>query len=174
MLGNEKLPDQKDLVQEINPEIRVDSITKAFELCLSLLSTMFGYGTKNTASRMDKSRPRQSMLGSDKMQCRSLISSVQRQKAILGIFVKTILWFSNTFQGTNWNVDEEITVSFDDSYVTDRQSEMESKQADALSFREIPKLTIWYLMDRYNLSEDEAVKLYNEGNLEDTDDETED
>ncbi len=30
MLGNEKLPDQKDLVQEINPEIRVDSITKAF------------------------------------------------------------------------------------------------------------------------------------------------
>ena len=46
MLGNEKLPDQKDLVQEINPEIRVDSITKAFELCLSLLSTMFGYGTK--------------------------------------------------------------------------------------------------------------------------------
>lgn len=87
---------------------------------------------------------------------------------------KAILWFSNTFQGTNWNVDEEITVSFDDSYVTDRQSEMESKRADALSFREIPKLTIWYLMDRYNLSEDEAVKLYNEGNLEDTDDETED
>lgn len=42
LLGGEKLPDQKELVQEINPEIRVDSITKSFELCLSLLSSMFG------------------------------------------------------------------------------------------------------------------------------------
>lgn len=88
---------------------------------------------------------------------------------------KAVLWFSNTFQGTNWNLDEEITVDFDDSYVTDRQSELESKRADALSFREIPALTIWYLMDRYQLSEKEATKYYREGQADpDADNETED
>jgi len=54
---------------------------------------------------------------------------------------------------------------FDDSYVTDRQSELESKRADALSFREIPALTIWYLMDRYQLSEKEATNITGRGRL---------
>lgn len=66
-------------------------------------------------------------------------------------------------------------MDFDDSYVTDRQSELESKRADALSFREIPALTIWYLMDRYQLSEEEATKYYREGQADsDADNETED
>lgn len=174
MLGNEKLPDQKDLVQEINPEIRVDSITKAFELCLSLLSTMFGYGTKKYSFENGQIKTATEYAGERQDAMQELNKQRAEAESYIRDICKAILWFSNTFQGTNWNVDEEITVSFDDSYVTDRQSEMESKRADALSFREIPKLTIWYLMDRYNLSEDEAVKLYNEGNLEDTDDETED
>ena len=174
MLGNVKLPDQKDLVQEINPEIRVDSITKAFELCLSLLSTMFGYGTKKYSFENGQIKTATEYAGERQDAMQELNKQRAEAESYIRDICKAILWFSNTFQGTNWNVDEEITVSFDDSYVTDRQSEMESKRADALSFREIPKLTIWYLMDRYNLSEDEAVKLYNEGNLEDTDDETED
>ena len=37
---------KKSLVQEYNPEIRIDQITKVFETCLSLLSMSFGYGTK--------------------------------------------------------------------------------------------------------------------------------
>ena len=41
-----KLPDEKSLIQEYNPEIRVEEITKAFELVLSLLSISFGYGSK--------------------------------------------------------------------------------------------------------------------------------
>lgn len=47
MLG-QKLPGKDDqrLVQEYNPVIRVDDLTKTFELLLSLLSLMFGYGTK--------------------------------------------------------------------------------------------------------------------------------
>ena len=161
MLGNEKLPDQKDLVQEINPEIRVDSITKAFELCLSLLSTIFGYGTKKYSFENGQIKTATEYAGERQDAMQELNKQRTEAEGYIRDICKAILWFSNTFQGTNWNVDEEITVSFDDSYVTDRQSEMESKRADALSFREIPKLTIWYLMDRYNLSEDEAVKLYN-------------
>ena len=38
--------EEKGMIQEYNPEIRVEQITKAFELALSLLSMSFGYGTK--------------------------------------------------------------------------------------------------------------------------------
>lgn len=141
---------------------------------LSLLSTMFGYGTKKYSFENGQIKTATEYAGERQDAMQELNKQRAEAESYIRDICKAILWFSNTFQGTNWNVDEEITVSFDDSYVTDRQSEMESKRADALSFREIPKLTIWYLMDRYNLSEDEAVKLYNEGNLEDTDDETED
>ena len=48
LLGQDggKLAEEKTLVQEYNPIIRIDEITKAFELVLSLLSMSFGYGTK--------------------------------------------------------------------------------------------------------------------------------
>ena len=46
ILLGEKLPDQKSLIQEYNPEIRTGQIREAMELALSLLSMMFGYGTK--------------------------------------------------------------------------------------------------------------------------------
>ena len=52
-------------------------------------------------------------------------------------------------------------MDFDDSYITDREAELERKRNDALSF-DIPKLTVWYLMDAYSLTEEEAQKLVDE------------
>ena len=175
LLGGEKLPDQKELVQEINPEIRVDSITKSFELCLSLLSSMFGYGTKKYSFENGQIKTATEYAGERQDAMQELNKQRTEAENYVRDICKAVLWFSNTFQGTGWDLDEEITVDFDDSYVTDRQSELESKRADALSFREIPMLTIWYLMDRYQLSEKEATKYYQEGQADpDTDDETED
>lgn len=175
MLGGEKLPGQKDLVQEINPEIRVDSITKSFELVLSLLSMMFGYGTKKYSFENGQIKTATEYAGERQDSMQEL--NKQRSEAVQYIIdiCKAVLWFSNTFQGKSWNLDDEITVDFDDSYITDHQSEMEGKRADALSFSQIPKLTIWYLMDRYNLSEKEALKIYQEGQVDlDGENETED
>lgn len=166
MLGGERTPSQKELVQEYNPVIRIDDITKTFELCLSLLSTMFGYGTKKYTFENGQIKTATEYAGErqDSMQ------ELNKQRAaaidyITGI-CRAVLWFSNTFHGTAWNLDEEITVDFDDSYVTDHQSELESKRTDALSFQQIPRLTIWYLMDKYNLSEEEAEKMYQEGQVD--------
>ena len=58
----------------------------------------------------------------------------------------------------HWNLEEEVTVTYDDSYVIDKETERERKRTDALSF-DIPELKIWYLMDAYNLTEGEAKKL---------------
>ena len=159
-------------MQEINPEIRVDSITKSFELCLSLLSTMFGYGTKKYSFENGQIKTATEYAGERQDAMQELNKQRTEAENYVRDICRAVLWFSNTFQGTGWDLDEEITVDFDDSYVTDRQSELESKRADALSFREIPMLTIWYLMDRYQLSEEEATKYYREGQADpDADDE---
>ena len=53
---------------------------------------------------------------------------------------------------------EVLSIEFDDSYIIDKETELERKRNDALSF-DIPKLTVWYLMDAYNISEEEATAM---------------
>ena len=71
------------------------------------------------------------------------------------------MWFANTFQNKSFDLNQEILVDFDDSYIIDREAELERKRNDALSF-DIPKLTVWYLMEAYSLTEEEAQKLVDE------------
>lgn len=166
LIGEGKTHDQKEYVQEYNPEIRIDSITKSFELVLSLLSTMFGYGTKKYSFENGQIKTATEYAGERQDAMQEL--NKQRSESVRYItdICKAVLWYANTFQGMSWNLEEEITVDFDDSYVTDHQSELESKRADALSFQQIPKLTIWYIMDKYNLTEEEAIKIYQEGQID--------
>ena len=163
VLVGEKLPDPQDeaLIQEYNPEIRIDQITKAFELALSLLSMSFGYGTKKYSFENGQITTATEYMGERQDQMQEL--NRQRQEAIRYIqdICRAVMWFANTFQGKSFTLDQEILVDFDDSYITDREAELERKRNDALSF-DIPKLTIWYLMEAYSLTEDEATELVKE------------
>ena len=163
VLVGEKLPDPQDeaLIQEYNPEIRIDQITKAFELALSLLSMSFGYGTKKYSFENGQITTATEYVGERQDQMQEL--NLQRQEAIRYIqdICKAVMWFANTFQGKAFNLEQEILVDFDDSYITDKEAELERKRNDALSF-DIPKLTVWYLMDAYSLTEEEATKLVKE------------
>lgn len=163
VLVGEKLPDPQDeaLIQEYNPEIRIDQITKAFELALSLLSMSFGYGTKKYSFENGQITTATEYVGERQDQMQEL--NRQRQEAIRYIqdICKAVMWFANTFQGKAFNLEQEILVDFDDSYITDKEAELERKRNDALSF-DIPKLSVWYLMDAYSLTEEEATKLVKE------------
>ena len=55
-------------------------------------------------------------------------------------------------------MEEVLSIEFDDSYIEDKVTKLESMRADALSFPEVPILKEWYLKEKYNLSEDEAKK----------------
>lgn len=158
LLGQDKLPDKKELVIEYNPEIRIEAVTKAFELALSLLSMMFGYGTKKYSFENGQITTATEYIGERQDQMQEL--NRQRQEAIRYIhdICRAVMWFSNTFHGTTFNVDADINVDFDDSYITDKEAELERVRNDALSF-DIPELVIWYLMDAYNLTEEAAIKL---------------
>ena len=160
VLIGEKLPDpqEKALIQEYNPEIRIEPVTKSFELALSLLSMSFGYGTKKYSFENGQITTATEYVGERQDQMQEL--NRQRQEAIRYIqdICRAVMWFADTFQGKAFNLDQEILVDFDDSYITDREAELERKRNDALAF-DIPDLTVWYLMDAYSLSEEEARKL---------------
>lgn len=151
----EKLPDEKGMIQEYNPEIRIDQVTKAFELALSLLSMSFGYGTKKYSFENGQITTATEYVGERQDQMQEL--NRQRQEAIRYIqdICRAVMWFANTFHGKAFNLEQEILVDFDDSYITDREAELERKRNDALAF-DIPELTVWYLMDAYSITEEEA------------------
>ena len=71
------------------------------------------------------------------------------------------MWFANTFHGESHSLEEALSIEFDDSYVEDKQSKLESMRADALSFGEVTILKVWYLMEKYNLTEEDAKKYIN-------------
>jgi len=169
-LGEEKLPDTNSLIKEYNPDIRVDTITKTFELCLSLFSLQFGFGSKKYTFENGQIQTATQYIGERQDSMQEL--NKQRKEAIdyISHIVKAMMWFSNTFCGTSYDMNSEICVDFDDSYIEDKNMRMENMRNDATSFSDIPEFTIKYIMERLNVEREEAVKIY-EGKEEQEDDE---
>jgi len=169
ILLGEKLPTQDSLIYEYNPELRIDAITKIFETCLSLLSMSFGYGTKKYTFENGQIKTASEYIG-ERQDCMQELNK-QRGMAVQYItdIVHAIIWFSNTFNGMSWVDPEEIRVEFDDSYIEDKVSKLESMRNDALQFPEIPQIKMWYLMEKYNLSEEEAAELVGQELTDDDD-----
>ena len=169
MLG-EKLPDEKSLVQEYNPEIRVDQITKAFELVLSLISMSFGYGSKKYTFENGQIKTATEYIGTKQDSMQELNKQRKQASDYIEDIIHAAMWFSNQFSGTSYNVDEALSIEFDDSYVEDKQTKLEAMRADAVTFQDIPWLTFMYIKTKYNLSDEEAQKYINEGKVTENDD----
>lgn len=158
ILLGEKLPQQDVLIQEYNPEIRVEQITKAFELVLSLLSMSFGYGTKKYTFENGKITTATEYIGEKQDAMQELNKQRKNATDYIEDIIHAAMWFANSFQGKAYNTEEKLSVEFDDSYIEDKQAKLESMRADALSFAEVPILKVWYLMEKYNLPEEDAKK----------------
>ena len=159
ILLGEKLPDEKNLVQEYNPELRVQALTEIFELVLSLISMQFGYGTKKYSFENGQIKTATEYIGEKQDEMQELNKQRKQATEYISGLIKAAIWFSNTFQGTSYNLDENLVIEFDDSYVEDKAAKLERLRTDALSFPEIKELTVWYLKDAYQLSEEEAKEL---------------
>lgn len=155
----EKLPEAKSIIQEYNPQIRVDEITKSFELCLSLFSMTFGFGSKKYTFENGQIKTATEYIGERQDAMQEL--NKQRKEAvdyITGI-IRAVLWFSNTFLETSYDIGKEVCIDFDDSYIEDKTTRMNNMRADAMSFSEIPEFMIRYLMMSLNIERDEAEKI---------------
>ena len=136
----------------------VDQIAKVFELVLSLISLSFGYGTKKYTFENGKITTATEYIGTKQDSMQELNKQRKQATDYITDIIHAAMWFSNTFCGTGYNVEETLSIEFDDSYIEDKQAKLETMRSDALSF-DIPKLTVWYLMEAYNLPEEEAEKL---------------
>lgn len=167
MLLGEKLPDQDTLYKEYNPEVRIQVIKDTFETCLSLLSMSFGYGTKRYTFENGQIKTATEYIGEKQ----DVLQELNKQRAEAETYIKdmirAVIWFSNHFKDTDWNVDEDICIEFDDSYVNDRQSEIENMRMDAIQFANVPEFTVQYVMLRLNCEREEAIKyIQSDMNLE--------
>lgn len=163
VLLGDKLPQDKTLYQEYNPEIRVEQITKTFELALSLLSMMFGYGTKKYSFENGQIKTATEYSGERQDMLQELNRQRQETTRYIQDIVKAILWFANTFQGSDWDTEAEVNIEFDDSYITDKAAELEQMRSDAVSFSDIPIFRVRYIMERLNCDEEQARAYIAEG-----------
>lgn len=172
VLLGERLPEQDSIIKEYNPEIRVDQITKAFELVLSLLSMQFGYGSKKYTFENGQIKTATEYIGTKQDSMQELNKQRKQATDYIEDIIHAAMWFSNQFSETNYNLNEVLSIEFDDSYVEDKQAKLEAMRADALSFPEVPILKVWYMMEKYNIPEDEAKKYmqYTDEPIDDVDD----
>ena len=134
---------------------------------------MFGFGTKQYKFENGQIQTATQYIGERQDAMKSL--NRQRKEStdyICGI-VRAIEWFANTFQGTAYDLDAEICIDFDDSYIEDKNTLMDSMKMDATMFSDIPEFTVRYIMKRLNLSREEAMKVY-EGKIIEEEEEQED
>ena len=153
------LPEQDTLIQEINPEIRIDDITKTFELVLSLLSLKFGYGSRKYSFENGQIKTATEYIGTKQDSMQELNKQRQNLTDYIEDTIRALLWFSNAFNQTKYDIESEVRIGYDDSFIVDRQSELEAMRQDAQVFG-LPKLVIHYLKEKYNLSDEEALAWY--------------
>lgn len=153
------LPEEGSLIQEVNPEIRIDDITKALELALSLLPPKFGYGSRKYSFENGQIKTATEYIGTKQDSMQELNKQRQNLTDYIEDTIRALLWFSNAFNKTQYALNSKVTIGYDDSFIIDRQSELEAMRQDAQTFG-LPKLVIHYLKEKYNLSDDEALAWY--------------
>lgn len=168
VLLGEKLPSQKDLIQEYNPSIRIEELTKTIELLLSLLSMMFGYGTKKYSFENGNITTATEYIGERQDQMQELNRQRKEATDYIRDICRAVMWFENTFHGKAYSLDNEIMIDFNDSYITDKESELERKRNDAITF-EITELLEWYLQEAYNVTPEEAKGMITQRDAEEQD-----
>lgn len=156
----EKLPAQDSLIKEYNPEIRIDKIKDTFEFCLSLLSMMFGFGTKKYQFENGQIQTATQYIGERQDSMQELNKQRKESVDYISNIIRAVMWFSNTFNGTNFDTEAEICINFDDSYIEDKNMKIEGMRQDAQAFSDIPEFTIRFIMERLNVDREEAVKIY--------------
>lgn len=156
-MGEGKLPEEKELVYEYNPKIRIEEIEKTFELALSLVSMTFGYGMRRYSFQNGRVQTATEYSGERQDSLQELNMQRDGAKKYISEIIAAIRWFlsigSNFIEST-----DEIVIEFDDSYIIDTEAELEHMRADALSFPHAPAFLEKYIERRFNLQEGEGKK----------------
>lgn len=118
----------------------------------------FGYGTKKYSFENGQIKTATEYIGERQDAMQELNRQRYEATQYITAICRAIMWFSNTFHGTAWNLESAICIQFDDSYITDKQTELETMRADAISFPQVQEFLVQYVMMRLNCEREEALK----------------
>jgi A118 family predicted phage portal protein len=128
-VGDSDLDEQK-LIQEFNPTLRVDENKNGIQGQLDYLSFKCGLGTKHYQFNAGSVVTATQYMG-DKQE---LIQNASKHYIIveqaLQDIVRAVLWCGKEILGQPVNPDTQVTVTFDDSYIIDKESERLRDQAE--------------------------------------------
>ena len=158
-VGRDKLPDEKSLYQEYNPEIRVSELRDAMEFALSNLSMMFGYGTRKYTFEQGQIQTASQYIGERQDQMQEVNKQRAESEAYIADLCRAVAYFYS-ISNSVITVDD-VSVDFDDSYVEDKTSKAKQAREDYLAFN-IPFFLEKYLSKAYNLSKDEISEIVGE------------
>lgn len=129
-INSSEVDDEKQLIQEFNPSLRVTENRDGVQAQLDYLSFKCGFGTKHYQFNSGTILTATQYAG-DKQE---LVQNASKhyivvEQAIQGI-VRAILWAGKYILGEPVNPDAEITITFDDGYIIDKESERERDRQD--------------------------------------------
>lgn len=124
---------KRNPVHEFNPSLRVEENRTGIQAQLDYLSFKCGLGTKHY--QFNGTTGREAVTATQYVGDRQdLVQNASKHyiviTAALTSLVKSILWLGKEIIGAPVNPDAKISISFDDSYVIDKESERERDRAD--------------------------------------------
>ena len=153
----DKLPQADTLIHTEQPDIRAEKFREVIELLLDMLSVKFGYGTKKYSFKDGGLQTATQYIGERQDMMQELNKQRYESTQYIKGIVRAILWASNTFKGTNYNIDDEITIEYADSYIENKADRLESYRQDALNGLGGGYTRKLYLKEKYNLTDEEAA-----------------
>lgn len=154
----DKLPQADTLIHTEQPDIRAEKFREVIELLLDMLSVKFGYGTKKYSFKDGGLQTATQYIGERQDMMQELNKQRYESTQYIKGIVRAILWASNTFKGTNYNIDDEVTIEYDDSYIENKADRLESYRQDALNGLGGGYTRKLYLKEKYNLTDEEAAQ----------------
>lgn len=152
----ERLPQADSLIKSEAPEIRVEEFKATIEMLLGLISMKFGYGTKKYSFENAQITTAAQYIGERQDMLQELNKQRAQARQYIEEIIRAALWFDNEFRGASHDIDTEIQVDFDDSYIESRAERLESLRQDALQGLGGVQVRALYLKEKYNLTDEQA------------------
>lgn len=92
----------------------------------------FGYGTKKYSFENGQIKTATEYFGERQDAMRELGKQRQVATEYIQDICRAVMWFSNKYHDTAYNLDAEITIGFDDSYVEDKRGETRSDESGCI------------------------------------------
>lgn len=118
-------------IQAYDPLLRVADHSSAIDMLLKVLSRTCGLGENYYAFINNAvARTATEIISTNS----SLFRNIKKQELVLDYAIKgmcrAILYLNNLFAGTNYNIEQKITIDFDDSIIEDTEAEKQQAMAE--------------------------------------------